>query len=78
MWDRKEGYFQLIHGDLNEENIMVDVTTNQVCAIVDWEYSGYHPANWELPLWKLTKEQRENLPESLLQKELDVYWEESE
>lgn len=73
MWTRKAGHFQLIHGDLNEHNIMVDDATNRVCAIVDWEYSGYHPAEWELPLWTYTHEQRENLPEDLLRRELSYY-----
>ncbi|KAJ3496377.1 hypothetical protein NLG97_g2701 [Lecanicillium saksenae] len=35
------------HGDLAAHNIMIDKTTLQVKAIIDWEYAGFYPPRWE-------------------------------
>ncbi|KAJ2894934.1 hypothetical protein MKZ38_007075 [Zalerion maritima] len=32
------------HNDLHELNILVDIYTLKVCALIDWEYSGFFPA----------------------------------
>ena len=39
------------HNDLAQHNIMVDPKTLQVVAVLDWESSGFYPADFEAPLW---------------------------
>ena len=39
------------HNDLAQHNIMVDPKTLEVVAILDWESSGFYPAEFEAPLW---------------------------
>jgi hypothetical protein len=39
------------HNDLAQHNIMVDPKTLQPLAILDWEYSGYYPPEFESRLW---------------------------
>ncbi|KAJ6786215.1 hypothetical protein PWT90_10158 [Aphanocladium album] len=35
------------HGNLSAHSIMIDKTTLQVKAILDWEYAGFYPPGWE-------------------------------
>ncbi len=39
--------YTFTHGDLNINNVMVDVVKNTVTAVLDWELSGYFPVWWE-------------------------------
>jgi aminoglycoside phosphotransferase (APT) family kinase protein len=39
--------YTFTHGDLNIHNVMVDVATGTVTAVLDWELSGYFPVWWE-------------------------------
>jgi aminoglycoside phosphotransferase (APT) family kinase protein len=42
------GPYTFTHGDLHNENIMVDgAAGGNVTGILDWEFSGYFPAWWE-------------------------------
>ncbi|MCJ1350015.1 hypothetical protein MMC31_008258 [Peltigera leucophlebia] len=50
--------FVFCHNDLAQHNILVDPDTLQVDAIIDWEYSGFYPPEFEAPLW--TKSCRES------------------
>ncbi|KAK3618501.1 hypothetical protein LTR56_024587 [Elasticomyces elasticus] len=44
--------FVLCHNDLGQHNIFIDPKTYTIRYIIDWEYSGWYPAEWELPLWR--------------------------
>ncbi|KAI1839928.1 hypothetical protein JX266_013862 [Neoarthrinium moseri] len=35
------------HNDLSTHNVIVDPTTLKVKAVIDWEYSGFYPAEFE-------------------------------
>jgi len=39
------------HNDLAQHNIMIDKETLYPVAIIDWEYSGFYPAYFEIPFW---------------------------
>ena len=39
--------FVLCHNDLGQQNIMVDETTLKINAILDWEYAGFYPLEFE-------------------------------
>ncbi|KAL9100319.1 MAG: hypothetical protein Q9163_004298, partial [Psora crenata] len=39
------------HNDLAQQNIVVDPTTLQVMSLIDWEYSGFFPPEFEKPFW---------------------------
>jgi len=52
--------YVLCHCDLAQHNIMVDKETLQPVAIIDWEYSGFYPAYFEIPFWlKSFRERKE-------------------
>ncbi|KAI2368407.1 hypothetical protein LOY91_004520 [Ophidiomyces ophidiicola] len=44
----------MCHNDLSPHNILVDPTDDSfpITAIIDWEYAGFFPAEFELPLWQ--------------------------
>ncbi|KAF8910410.1 kinase-like domain-containing protein [Gymnopilus junonius] len=39
--------FVLCHNDLSQHNILVDETTLKVNAIIDWEYAGFFPPEFD-------------------------------
>ncbi|KAL9634841.1 MAG: hypothetical protein Q9164_003839 [Protoblastenia rupestris] len=39
------------HNDLAQQNIVVDPQTLEVISLIDWEYSGFFPAEFEKPFW---------------------------
>ena len=43
--------FTFCHNDLAQHNILMDPDTLQVQAIIDWEFSGFYPSEFEAPLW---------------------------
>lgn len=43
--------FVLCHNDLSQHNVMVDETTLKVNAILDWEYAGFYPPEFEGPFY---------------------------
>lgn len=54
LWPSKSSsisQFGYCHNDLAQHNIMVNLDTLQVEAIIDWEYSGFFPSEFEAPLW---------------------------
>lgn len=46
------GSLVFCHNDLYQHNILVDEDTYEVTAILDWEYSGFFPQQFERPLWR--------------------------
>ena len=42
------------HNDLSRHNIFVDPETLQVVSIIDWEYSGFYPPEFERQIWHQT------------------------
>lgn len=45
-------HFVFCHNDLGPQNIFIDPITFQVVAIIDWEFAGFFPSYFELPLWR--------------------------
>ena len=39
------------HNDLAQQNIVVDPQTLKIIALIDWEYSGFFPPEFEKPFW---------------------------
>ncbi|KAF8056876.1 kinase-like domain-containing protein [Lyophyllum atratum] len=39
--------FVLCHNDVSQYNVMVDETTLKINAILDWEYAGYYPPEFD-------------------------------
>lgn len=44
--------FVFCHNDLAPQNIFVDPETFRIVGIIDWEFAGYFPKEFELPLWR--------------------------
>jgi aminoglycoside phosphotransferase (APT) family kinase protein len=40
------------HNDLSQQNIIVDPAALKIAAIIDWEFAGFYPAYFEMPLYK--------------------------
>jgi aminoglycoside phosphotransferase (APT) family kinase protein len=43
--------FVLCHNDLSQHNVIVDGTTLKVNAILDWEYAGFYPPEFDGPFY---------------------------
>lgn len=52
MKHRKEPSLVFCHNDLSAYNVIVDPSSFQIKAIVDWEYSGFLPPEFERPFYK--------------------------
>ncbi|KAK3292985.1 kinase-like domain-containing protein [Chaetomium fimeti] len=48
--EKKEYVF--CHNDLSQHNVIVDPNTLKITAIIDWEYAGFYPANFEMPFYR--------------------------
>ncbi|KAF2768338.1 hypothetical protein EJ03DRAFT_383389 [Teratosphaeria nubilosa] len=44
--------FVLCHNDLGQSNVFIHPTTHKISAIIDWEYAGYYPPQFEAQLWR--------------------------
>jgi aminoglycoside phosphotransferase (APT) family kinase protein len=44
--------YVLCHNDLSQHNIIVDEETLKINAIIDWEYAGYYPKEFEGAYYK--------------------------
>jgi aminoglycoside phosphotransferase len=44
--------YTLCHGDLNTMNVLVDPATLKIKCIIDWEYAGFYPPEFEGYWWK--------------------------
>lgn len=47
-----EDEFVFCHGDLSQNNILVDPKTLRIVAIIDWEYGGFFPREHEIPFYE--------------------------
>ncbi|KAI1925273.1 hypothetical protein LOZ12_002875 [Ophidiomyces ophidiicola] len=53
--------FVLCHNDLSPRNILVNPSDNyHIVGIIDWEYAGFFPADFELPLWRALNREEKN------------------
>ncbi|KAF9483162.1 hypothetical protein BDN70DRAFT_852222 [Pholiota conissans] len=43
--------FVFCHNDLSQSNVLVDADTFKITAILDWEYSGFFPVEFEAPFY---------------------------
>ncbi|KAK0111002.1 hypothetical protein ONS95_001382 [Cadophora gregata] len=39
--------YEFCHNDLSQQNVIVDPETFKIRAIIDWEYAGFFPGNFE-------------------------------
>lgn len=39
------------HNDLLQQNVIVDPNTLKIAAIIDWEYAGFFPEDFEAPFY---------------------------
>ncbi|TFK53173.1 kinase-like protein [Heliocybe sulcata] len=47
-----EPEFVLCHGDLSQHNVIVDESTLKINGIIDWEYAGFYPSEFEGRFYK--------------------------
>lgn len=40
------------HNDLSMHNVVVDPDTLKITAILDWEYAGFYPPEFEFPFYR--------------------------
>ncbi len=53
-WDLQasdEEEYVFCHNDLSQHNVVVDPETLKITGIVDWEYAGFYPARFEMPIY---------------------------
>ena len=50
--------FVCCHNDLAQHNIFVNPEILQVVAIIDWEFSGFYPEDFEYPFWLIPNAER--------------------
>lgn len=46
-WDE----YVFCHNDLSQQNVIVDPNTLRIRAIIDWEYAGFFPPQFEYPFY---------------------------
>lgn len=51
MCQREKTDLVFCHNDLSMHNIIVDPETFKINAIIDWEYAGFYPAEFEMPFY---------------------------
>ena len=49
---REEHNLVFCHNDLSMNNVIVDPDTLKIKAIIDWEYAGFFPPEFESPFYK--------------------------
>lgn len=52
MLRREKSDLVFCHNDLSMNNVIVDSKTLKIKAIVDWEYAGFFPPEFELPFYR--------------------------
>jgi len=43
--------YSFFHNDLSQHNNLVDEDTLKINAIIDWEYAGFYPAEFDYPFY---------------------------
>lgn len=49
---RKQHDLVFCHNDLSMNNVIVDPGTLKIKAIIDWEYAGFYPPEFESPFYQ--------------------------
>ncbi|PNP38226.1 hypothetical protein TGAMA5MH_09796 [Trichoderma gamsii] len=49
---RKQHDLVFCHNDLSMNNVIVDPGTLKIKAIIDWEYAGFYPPEFEFPFYQ--------------------------
>ncbi|KAH8751110.1 kinase-like domain-containing protein [Diaporthe sp. PMI_573] len=44
--------YSFCHNDLSQHNVIVNPDTLSIKAIIDWEYAGFYPVNFESPFYR--------------------------
>ncbi|TFK45088.1 kinase-like domain-containing protein [Crucibulum laeve] len=63
--------FVLCHNDLSQHNVIVDEETLKVNAILDWEYAGFYPREFDSPFYyrpgpsAAIEDEKDDVPELL-------------
>lgn len=52
MRTRGEDDLVFCHNDLSAANVIVDPETLKITAIIDWEYAGFYPPEFEAPFYR--------------------------
>lgn len=76
-WDRvtsDEESFVFCHNDLSPANLWIHSNTYKLVAITGWEFAGYFPPHFELPLWtKLDQDARLDMGDKVLARDLELF-----
>ncbi|KAH8878955.1 aminoglycoside phosphotransferase [Thozetella sp. PMI_491] len=66
--------FVFCHNDLSPQNIFIDPEAFHIVGIIDWEFSGYFPPHFELPLWSaFERSQVQSIYEEASARELALF-----
>lgn len=52
MRQRQQQDLVFCHNDLSMNNVIVDPSTLKINAIIDWEYAGFYPPEFEFPFYQ--------------------------
>lgn len=52
MRNREKYDLNFCHNDLSANNVIVDAQNLKIRAIVDWEYAGFYPPEFEAPFYQ--------------------------
>lgn len=74
---KPEQPFVFCHRDLSQSNILIDPTTLELTAIVDWECGGYYPENHELPYFESSIQSGVQVKTISGMEEIKRFWESS-
>ncbi|KAF2867746.1 kinase-like domain-containing protein [Massariosphaeria phaeospora] len=44
--------YPFCHNDLSQQNVIVDPDTLKIAAIIDWEYAGFFPEEFDVPFYR--------------------------
>lgn len=44
--------YAFCHNDLSQQNVIVDPETLKIAAIIDWEYAGFFPEEFDVPFYR--------------------------
>ena len=52
MREREKHDLVFCHNDLSAHNVIVDPDSLKITAIIDWEYAGFYPSEFEAPFYR--------------------------
>lgn len=56
-------HYVFCHNDLAQHNIMIDPDTLKVVSLIDWEYAGFFPPEFEFHFWHTSYRERDDANE---------------